>query len=676
MSGSARSREAGFTGWLLIGSGAVLAAVTAGVDLLKGTGLELGPVQKAGLALGGASMAAGVAALRIPLVRRIAGKLWPFGEDPPARAGQILAFAVWLGVLSGLLEALLYLLRLELGWSWATFHPHSFWMVPLIDAVTLGALAVPLAGFSRLELPHLGSPRFAAFLLLLIAVGAPLWLFVTELRWISVVLLTLGIAFQGSRFLASRRRGTRTWVRRTAIPLAFILVFAAIAPVARQKWSERSALAGIPDPPDRAPNVLLIILDTVRAQNLSLHGYARRTTPFLERLAQRSTVYDRAYAPSTWTLPSHGSFFTGRPPHQQSGNSFSPLDDALPTLAAALADRGYYTTGIVANSDNAYPHTGLDRGFIRYDAHTTAFWEMLQASRVGVLWRWGLKRFGIQLPTRKDADVINQRFLAALDRRGERPFFAFLNYYDAHYPFDRPLPPFESIDGWAGHPVEIVGEMTPYVAGHVDDYDREIAHLDGRLEALFSALDQRLLLDGTLVIVTSDHGEEFLEHGALGHGFNVYNTTLHVPLIVTWPGVVPSGVRIGRPVALQDLPATILELAGMGGQSPFGGRSFLTAAEESAQLDSPVLSEVGVVQDTTPPPWNYRSLVRGDIHYIRNPDASEEIYDLRADPWELTNLNADKSHPRLAEFRAALSSLVGDSTVLRGQPQRERDSAP
>ncbi|HKY59611.1 MAG TPA: sulfatase-like hydrolase/transferase, partial [Gemmatimonadota bacterium] len=433
MSAPVRSREARFTGWLLIGSGAVLAAVTAGVDLLKGTGMELGPVQQAGLALGGALIAAGVAGLRFPLVRRIAGKLWPFGEGPPARPGAILAFAVWLGALSGLLEALLYLLRLELGWSWASFHPHSFWMVPLVDAVTLAALAVPLAVFARLELPHLGSPRFAAFLLLLVAVGAPLWLFKTELRWISVVVLTLGVAFQGSRLLASRRRGTRAWVRRTAIPLAAVLVLAVVAPMARHAWSERSALAGLPDPPARAPNVLLIVLDTVRAQNMSLHGYARRTTPFLERLARRSTVFDRAYAPSTWTLPSHGSFFTGRPPHEQSGNSFTPLDDALPTLAEALGGRGYYTVGIVANSDNAYPHTGLHRGFHRYDAHTTAFWEILQASRLGAAWRWGLRRFGILLPTRKDGDVINARFLDALDRRGERPFFAFLNYYDAHY---------------------------------------------------------------------------------------------------------------------------------------------------------------------------------------------------------------------------------------------------
>jgi arylsulfatase A-like enzyme len=224
--------------------------------------------------------------------------------------------------------------------------------------------------------------------------------------------------------------------------------------------------------------------------------------------------------------------------------------------------------------------------------------------------------------------------------------------------------------------VEIVGEMTPYVAGHVDDYDREIAHLDDRLEALFSALEQRRLLDGTLVIVTSDHGEEFMEHGLLGHGFNVYDTTLHVPLIVTWPEVVPSGVRVRRPVGLQDLPATIMELAGLNGESPFGGTSLLAAAEESSVQDSAILSELGVAQETTPPPWNYRSLVRGDLHYIRNPDGSEEIYDLRDDPWELIDLNAGTAHPGLAGFRAILSSLVGDSAVLRGQPQRERDSAP
>jgi arylsulfatase A-like enzyme len=665
-----RSREATYGSALLIGAGAVLVLVTVGVDWLKGSGWELGPIQQAGLGLGAASIVLGIVFLRVPLARRIAARLWPFGQEAPGSSLAILALAVWLAVLGGVLEAALSLLRFELGWSWGTLNPHAFWMVPAIDAATLVALALPLAAFAWLGFPHLGSPRFAAFVLLLVAVGAPLSLFKTELRWLSVVLLTLGIAFQGARILAHRWRGLRSWMRRSAVPLAALLGLAAVAPAARQAWAERSGLADMPAPPPRSHSVILIVLDTVRAQNMSLHGYARRTTPWLERLALESTVFDRAYAPSTWTLPSHGSLFTGRPPHQQSGNSFTPLDDALPTLAEVFRDRGYYTLGIVANDDNAYPHTGLDRGFLRYDTHTTAFWEMLEASRIGAVWRWGLRRFGIDLPTRKDADTINGRFLDDLDRRGERPFFAFLNYYDAHYPFDDPLPPFSSIEGWAENPVEVVGKMYPEATRHVDDYDREIAHLDDRLEALFSELDRRGALEDTIVIVTSDHGEEFTEHGFLGHGFNVYDTTLHVPLLVYGPGLVPAG-RVGRPVVLQDLPATIVELIGLAEGSPFLGRDLLGEATEGA--DTPVLSEVAVSQpgEETPAPWNFRSLVQGDLHYIRNPNRAEELYDLASDPWETRDLADGGADSRLGRFRSALSAMIDETVVSRGEPQGE-----
>ena len=665
-----RTREATYGSALLIGAGAVLALVTVGVDWLKGSGWELGPIQQAGLGLGAASIALGVVFLRVPLARRIAARLWPFGQEAPASPVEIVGLAVWLGVLAGVVEAALSLLRFELGWSWGTLNPHAFWMAPAIDAATLVALALPLAAFAWLGFPHLGSPRFAAFLLLLVAVGAPLSLFKTELRWASVVLLTLGIAFPGPRGLAHRWGGRRSGRRGSAVPRAPFRGRAAVAPAARQAWAERSGLAEMPAPPPRSPSVILIVLDTVRAQNMSLHGYARRTTPWLERLALESAVFERAYAPSSWTLPSHGSLFTGRPPHQQSGNSFTPLDDALPTLAEVFRDRGYYTLGIVANDDNAYPHTGLDRGFLRYDTHTTAFWEMLEASRIGAVWRWGLRRFGIDFPTRKDADTINDRFLDDLDRRGGRPFFAFLNYYDAHYPFDDPLPPFSSIEGWAENPVEVVGKMYPEATRHVDDYDREIAHLDDRLEALFSELDRRGVLEDTIVIVTSDHGEEFTEHGLLGHGFNVYDTTLHVPLLVYRPGLVPPA-RIGHPVVLQDLPATIVGLVGLEEGSPFLGRDLLGEASEGA--DTPVLSEVAVSQpgEDTPAPWNFRSLAQGDLHYIRNPNRSEELYDLASDPWETRDLADGGSDPRLGRFRSALSAMIDETVVSRGEPQGE-----
>jgi len=666
-------REVRFTAGLLLAAGGILAAVTIGVDWLKGSS-GFGTIQAAGLGLGVGSILFGLALLRSSLVRRIVVRLWPFGAHEPAPPLYILAFALWLAASSGILEVGLRFSQFESGQRWGTLNPHSVWMVPLVNAVTLMLLTGAFAFFSWRGLRYLGSPRLAVFALLLLAIGAPLSLYSTELRWISVSLLTLGLAFQGSRWIVARQEGTRRWLRRSTIPIAAVIGLAAMAPIARQSWSERSALASMPEAPAGAPNVLLIILDTVRAHNLSLYGYVRKTTPQLERLAARGTVFDQAYAPSSWTLPSHGSFFTGRPPHQQSGNSFTPLDDALPTLAEVLRDHGYYTLAIVANSDNAYPHTGLDRGFLRYDAGTAAPWEILQASRLGGLWRWTLRRFGVYLPTRKDADVVNERFLANLDRRGGRPIFAFLNYYDAHYPFDRPLPPTALIADWQESSVPIVGKMDLSVTRWVDEYDREIAFVDDRLGALFSSLDHRGVLDDTIVIVTSDHGEEFTEHGMMGHGFNVYNTTLLVPLLISYPGVVPESVRASQPVALQNLPITIVELAGMAGASPFHGTSLLAFAEDSTAPAVPVLSEVAVAQrgEDTPSPWNYRSLNWRGLHYIRNPNDTEQIFDVVEDPWETHDLvKLDRANSTLSEFRTALSALVVDSPSpdLSAQPQ-------
>jgi len=657
---AARGREATFTARLLLAVGAAIVAVTVGVDWLKGTALQLGRIQVVGLGLGVASILVGVAVLRSPLVRRVGIRLWPFGADDPAPPLHVLAFALWLALASGTVEVGLRFWQFRSGQRWGTLNPHAAWMVPLVDAVTILLLAGALSIFAWRGFRHLGSPRLAAFLLLLLAIGGPLSLYSTELRWISVILLSLGIAFQAARWIVGRRERAASWVRGSAIPLVALVALAGFAPAARQAWSETRALAALPPPPASAPNVLLIVLDTVRAQNLSLHGYERRTTPGLERLAARATVFDRAYAPSSWTLPSHGSFFTAHPPHQQSSNGFTPLDDALPTVAEVLRDRGYHTFAVVANSDNAYPHTGLGRGFLQYDAGTATLWETLQTAALGGAWRWALKRLGILLPTRKDAEVVNERFLKRVDRGGERPFFAFLNYYDAHFPFDKPLPPTTLIEGWDDTAAPVIGQMDSSATLWVDEYDREIAYLDGRLEELWPALDRRGLLDHTILIVTSDHGEEFHEHGKMGHGWNVYNPVLHVPLLISYPGVVSQGTRVQEPVGLQDLPVTIVELAGVASGSPFRGTNILDLSVDSGRPISPILSELSVAEgsEKVPSRWNYRSLVWGSLHYIRNPNDSEEVYDLRVDPWEVRNLVSTRNDLPLAEFRAALSSLI------------------
>src|SRR5262249_1039207 len=302
--------------------------------------------------------------------------------------------------------------------------------------------------------------------------------------------------------------------------------------------------AGRPLPPATAPNVLLIVLDTVRADHLSLYGYPRATTPTLERLAAQGIRFDEARAPAPWTLASHASFFTGRWPHELGVQWLAPWPGNFPTLAEYLAAHGYATAGFVANAGYCSYDTGLDRGFTHYEDYVVA--------RLGTLRPAGLvdaavKTFGeLTLPLdrgwfhrwravvadwffsdeRKSAEWINRDFLDWLARRREpgRPVFAFLNYLDTHTPYL--LPPgarhrFGADPKTRKNFLDVMRDWSlldkrklprRYQSLARDGYDNCVAYLDEQLGALFDELQRRGILDRTLVIVTSDHGEGLGEH--------------------------------------------------------------------------------------------------------------------------------------------------------------------
>ena len=211
-------------------------------------------------------------------------------------------------------------------------------------------------------------------------------------------------------------------------------------------------------PPAGSPNVLFIVLDTVRADHLSLYGYPRPTTPTLERLAKNGIRFDRARATAPWTLPSHASFFTGRWPHELGVQWLTPLRPGAPLLAEYMGSRGYATAGFVANTGYCSYDTGLARGFTYYEDYILKGIAPLQTPIVvkGILGR--IFEIGIAHESRshafvpelverwfysgirKDAESINRAFLDWLFRRPEktRPFFVFLNYLDAHAPYKLP----------------------------------------------------------------------------------------------------------------------------------------------------------------------------------------------------------------------------------------------
>jgi arylsulfatase A-like enzyme len=549
-----------------------------------------------------------------------------------ARMGlRAMPIAISAAVVVGMLEGF-FLLGLRFYRDQLTFvGTEILWMAPV------GYLALFVAALLAALLLSLLVPRIPADRVFLLAVGClgviglsrtvPL----LRLYPAAVLVLAAGIGYQLSRV------GVRWLGSRTALRTSMLATVAVLAAVARSRQSEDRG-AGAPELAGR-PNVLLLVWDTVRDLNVSLYGYSRPTTPFLERWAQRGVVFERAIATSSWTLPSHASLFTGRLPHELSADFQRPLDATFPTLAEVLGTQGYQTAGFVANPYYTTAETGLSRGFDRWRDYRWSVHEvLLSAGAIQWLWNWRAPSI-LRHHDIKRAPEITDQFLGWLDGRdGRRPFFAFLNYFDAHKP--RYAPP--------GIVQQFADSSRPTV-----QYDAAIAFLDQELERLLAALETRGVLGHTIVVITSDHGEQFGKHGLFEHANSLYRQVIQVPLVLIAPGRVPAGIRVEVPVSLRNVPATILDLAGVS-ENPLPGVSHTRFWRDSADVaqDDPVLSEL------TPAPraaqqhrnarGEIRSLVDGDYHFIQGVGGVDELFDLRADPSEANDLKGREHLPSRA----------------------------
>ena len=279
------------------------------------------------------------------------------------------------------------------------------------------------------------------------------------------------------------------------------------------------------------PNVILITLDTVRAKNLSLYGYQRQTTPQLEKLAKDSVVFEQAIATAPWTLPSHGSIFTGQYPHQFSFGWTEPFKTSHETLADELGRRGYESAGFAANLIYCTRAIGIARGMIHYEDYPVSLGQTILSASLGrAISNSGFVRqltgFRDTL-NRKQAEEVNDDFLSWLSSRNQdRPFFAFLNYFDAHEPLLPPAPFNEQFGSaktdeklqYHGVDIEFINKhdwSEQEAQKYRNAYDNSIAYLDYQLGELFAKLSEKGLLDNTLVIITADHGELLGEHGIL-----------------------------------------------------------------------------------------------------------------------------------------------------------------
>jgi arylsulfatase A-like enzyme len=615
---------------------------------------------------------------------------------------DVLALSAWCGLAAGWLEVATRILvktmivtnRLYL------LSRHFVWLVPLTYLLLFSGIGLFLALAVKL------CPRAAGWLgaRLIISLGIlpALMIATPQIYPWALLILASGIAM---RVVPWIERSAMRW--RWGLKLSFPCMLALVLVVAGlvfggdrlKEWQESRR----PLPPANSPNVLLIVLDTVRADRLSVYGYERGTTPSLEQLAKRAIRFDEARATAPWTLASHASMFTGGLPHELAVKWQTPLRTAYPTLAEYLGPKGYATAGFVANTEYCSYDTGLDRGFTHYEDYVIDL-EHLRPFRTALLFdlawdgvselclRMSRSRFQpilhwLMTPNRKDAAAINRDFLHWLSRRQEprRPFFVFLNYFDAHAPY---LPPEGTPFRFGPGPRTLADfyllvelwrkiekqRLIPHYRDLVrDSYDNCLAYLDERLGELFDTLQRRGVLDHTLVIVTSDHGEELGEHGLFEHGESLYRPEVRVPLLFVLPPPSQSPVVVRETVSLRDLPATIVELVGLSAGAPFPGLSLATLWRDSSPGTAPGARDLdGVISELSAPnPGNPSlgrspaargsliSLAEGDYVYIRNErDKREQLFHERDDPDELVNrAKLEAMEPVLRRFRQRLDQM-------------------
>ena len=404
--------------------------------------------------------------------------------------------------------------------------------------------------------------------------------------------------------------------RHTALLAAVVLLATGCQPAPKDDW-----------------NLLILSLDTTRADHLGCYGFAEAMTPNLDRFASESGVlFEHAISPIPLTLPSHTTIMTGTYPvsHGIHDNDGFILDQAVTTLAEMLSEAGFETGAVVAS----YPLDSqfkLDQGFATYNDDYQQDWTLDEIEARTAL------SFGF---LERTADEVNLAAFRWLEAHRDQRFFLWVHYFDPHQSYDPP-PPYDT--------------LLP------SRYDGEIAFADENFGALLERLEQFGIRDRTIIVVVGDHGESLGAHGEPTHASYIYDPTIRVPLIISVPGAgLANGARISHQVRTIDIAPTVLELLDVPGHPDIQGQSLVGMMRDpETARHRPALAESHF------PQYHYgwgplRALRTGDWKFILGP--KRELYDLNADPQELYNLA--EARPEVAtQLSAQLAELFDDHTT-------------
>ena len=412
---------------------------------------------------------------------------------------------------------------------------------------------------------------------------------------------------------------------------------------------------------DGHPNILFIVLDTVRVDHLSLYGYDLDTSPNIDRLGKNSVVFDNALSPSSWTLPSHASMFTGRDvSHHNVTKTYDTLRDDETTLAEILKAKGYNTAGFTG-SPWTKARYGFGQGFITYKdrldffEYSSTFSKFSIRSFISFFLQFKFEESVLKDYRKRPAEQINTDIFNWLDKNKGHPFFMFINYYDAHFPYTPDLNFKKKFTNkrYDYRRISMMrnrGLYDKYLVSYmISLYDAEINYIDYHIGNLLDRLDALGIKNDTIIIITADHGEEFYEHGGYSHGNTLYNEVIHVPLIVYYPKEFKPQ-RIEKRIGTIDTFSTILNMLKIEAQKNIDSASLITLIKNgkpysknyalSELFKRPnIFKQFGFKIDEIKPQiavfYNNWKLIKV---YAKKKIISSELFDLANDPKERENL--------------------------------------
>jgi len=568
-------------------------------------------------------------------------------------AGDLVALAVVLGIASGLIEGVGHMVLQKMNLLENVWYP-IIWIAAVFNGIAVGLLGVLL---SLVVARFPGSPRLRAFAIFTVVLAA--WLPCLALmlkeyvRWYAILAILFGITATTTRMIRRHETPTLRWFRRNLVWAIAAAVVAAVGIDGGTWLRERRGTGRLPAADRSAPNILLIVIDALRADHLSSYGYGRPSSPGIDRLAAQGVLFEHAFSTSSYTLPSHASIVTGLYPNQHGVEwGTSHAMEVHPTLPQVLQTRGYRTGAFSGNTYWFTREHGFGKGFLHFEDFFHTVTDMILRTAYGrILSKGLLGRLGYQdIPARKHATDINRAVLRWTDRDTAHPFFVMINYMDVHDPY-LPPQPFRSrfskgpepggLINWEWHVPET---LTPdELQSEIDAYDGALAYVDDHIDRLATALQQADRTRNLLVIVTSDHGEEFAEHGGFLHGGHLYREVIQVPLVVWQPGRVPAGTRISRPVSNASIAATIMDL--VGAAPPPNLSPSLKRLWTDDHADDGWANPLAELMHR---PWedermpvhhgSMRSLVTPSLHFIDHATFGPQLYDWIHDPREAHDL--------------------------------------